>query len=196
MAPVLALAALPALTGLVLAAVVGVTPETYYPSKLLWHTALLGLAPLAVGVVAVALRVDRARFRGSSVVRVLGGGGVAVVLLYAVLGPAAAFAGSWSTVDGALVLRLLDTPGAGTAQVVWSDGPLVTDTVTRILLQAVAPEPGAERVPQESLTVPAECGLLAAAPEPRVLTNQPEESVRSRYACVPELRVLRPPSGP
>ncbi len=195
-AGVLALSALPALTGLVLAGVVGVTPETYYPSKLLWHTALLGLAPLAVGVVALALRVDRARFRGSSLVRVLGGGGVAVVLLYAVLGPAAAFAGSWSTVDGPLVLRLLDTPGAGTTQVVWSDGPVVTDTVTRILLQAVDPQPGAERVPQESLTVPAECSLLAAAQDPGVLTNQPEAAVRERYACVPGLRVVRPPSGP
>ena len=193
---VVALAVLPAVTGIVLAAYVGITPDTYYPSKLLWHTAALSLAPLAVGAVAVAVRLQGASFRGSSSLRVVGGGTLALVLVYALLGPAGAFVGAWSTTDGATVLRLVSAPDAGRAQVVWSRGPVLTDTVARILLQAVRPDPTAPRTPQEPLTPDAECRLLAAASGPAVLSDQPAAAVRSRYACVPGLAVVEAAPAP
>ncbi|MBD3783345.1 MAG: hypothetical protein IE926_10390 [Micrococcales bacterium] len=192
-ATVLALMAVPAVTGVLLALYVGVSPLAYYPSKLLWHTAVLGLAPLAVVVVGLALRVDRASFRGASLLRVVGGGGLATVLVFALLGPFAAFTGGWSTTDGPTVLRAVSAPGAGDAQVVWTDGPVVTDTVARILLAAVRPTSGGIARPQSSLTVEQECALLRAADAPAVLSDHPVAEVRARYACVPDVRVVAVP---
>ena len=50
---VLLLVCLPALTGVVLALRLGISPTTYYPGKLLWHTAALGLTTVAA-VLALA----------------------------------------------------------------------------------------------------------------------------------------------
>ena len=36
-----------------------------------------------------------------------------------------------------------------------------------------------------------ECALLEDAARPVVLSTEPEASVRSRYACVPDLTVIR-----
>ena len=195
-AGVLAQMALPGVTGVLLALYLGIPPTDYYPSKLLWHTAVLGLAPLAVVVVAVAVRVDGASFRGASLLRVVGGGSLATVLLFALLGPFAAFTGGWSTTDGPTVLRAVSAPGAAQAQVVWTGGPLITDTVARILLSAVHPTSGGITRPQESLTVPQECALLRAVSAPTVLSDRPAATVRSRYACAPDLRVVPVPGPP
>ena len=142
----------PAVTGLALAAWVGIAPTTYYPSKLIWHSAVLLLAPLAAAVVLAvrALRVSanpaaarprRWRSRGH------------VALLYVIVQPAAAFAGVWSTADGRMLFRLIETPGAAQAQVVWSGAGEGTDTLTRNFLDVVRPEPGPLRTPQAVLTV-------------------------------------------
>ncbi|MBM6405968.1 hypothetical protein JQN72_17130 [Phycicoccus sp. CSK15P-2] len=181
----------PAVTGAVLAWRVGVSPESYYPSKLLWHTALLSLPSISVVGVALAVRVDRSAAVGSSLLRVLGGAAAALVLLYAVVGPTAAYTGGWSTVDGATVLRLLGASEAARAQVVHSDGRLVTDTVTRILLDAERPEHD-ERTPQESLSIEEECALLEEADDPTVLTDRPVPEIRERYSCVTPIVVVRP----
>ncbi|WP_299442809.1 hypothetical protein [uncultured Phycicoccus sp.] len=183
------LMAVPAVTGLILAAYVGITPDTYYASKLLWHSSALFLAPISV---VVALGMSRLRrVAMPRAVRNLAAGPVALGLAYSFALPAAAYVGVWSTVDGALVLRLLSTPGAPDAQVVWSEGPVVTDTVSRLLLDALRPEPGPLSTPQQPLTVEEECALLQAASDPVVLTDQPPEEVRRRFGCAPGVRVLR-----
>lgn len=189
---VLALALLPALTGLALAARVGVAPDSYYPSKLLWETAALGLAPLATGVGLVLARLAGRTGAVAATARVLTGGVVGLSVVYGVLGPVSAFAGAWSTTDGATVLRLLAAPGASGAQVVHSGGPLVTDAVTRILLDALTPGDQGSTRPQESLTVEQECALLAATASPTVLSDEPADAVRARYACAPDVRVVAP----
>lgn len=188
----LALSLLPALTGLVVAATVGITLDTYYSSKLLWHSAALGLAPLAVGVVVVA---GQASHR-SSVVRVVATGLAALAVLWGMVQPAGAFAGAWSTTDGALVLRMLDAPDAASAQVVWSGTPRLTDTVTRGLLDARRPAGGDGRTPQGPLTLDYECDLLREAARPTVLSDRPEAAVASRYACVPGIEVVAPAGRP
>ncbi len=177
----------PATTGLALAAYVGITPDTYYASKLLWQSAALALAPLSVVVVGLVARVCE----GRSLLRTSMLGVGAVTLVFAMVQPAAAFFGVWSTVDGAMVLRMLSLPGAGQAQVVYTDGALGTDTLTRVLLDAVRPDPGPLRTPQERLDVNEECVLLRASPKPTVLTNQPDADVRARYGCAKQLRIVR-----
>ena len=181
----------PAVTGLALAAWVGIAPTKYYPSKLIWHSAVLLLAPLAaavvVGVRALHVRRPRARFA-----RIVGGVVAACALLYVLVQPAAAFAGVWSTADGRMLFRLIETPGAAQAQVVWSGAGEGTDTLTRSFLDVVRSEPGPLRTPQAVLTVAQECALLDAAEVPTVLTVMPEAQVRSRYACSPTATILRP----
>lgn len=187
---VLGLLAVPAVTGLALAAYVGITPETYYASKLLWHTATLMLAPLAVVAVTMGAGLAAARSRVASVSRVVAGGAAILGAAFASLQPAAAFLGMWSTAEGPAVVRLLTTPGAGHAQVVWSGGRRGTSTITRVLLDAVRSDPGPLRTPQRVLSVTEECDLLRASAVPTVLTDRREADVRTRYACVPGVRIV------
>lgn len=185
----LGLMLIPAGTGLALAAWVGITPDTYYPSKLIWHSAVLLLAPLGVTVV-VGVRALRVGGAVERLARVVGGVLAVCALLYVIVQPAAAFASVWSTADGRTLFRLIETPGAVQAQVVWSGAGEGTDTLTRNLLDVVRPEPGPVRTPQAVLTVAEECALLDAAEVPTVLTVMPEAQVRSRYACSPTAVIL------
>lgn len=186
----LGLMAVPAMTGLALAAYVRITPDTYYPSKLIWQSAALLLAPLAVAAVILARRMIGRTGPTGSTARVLGGGVTVTVLAYALLAPIGAYVGAWSTADGAAVLRLLSTAGAGRAQVVWSDGALHTDTLTRVLLDAVRSGPAEPTTPHRQLSVAEECALLAGG-DATVLTDQPDDAVRARYRCAPNLTILR-----
>ena len=188
----LGLVLLPALTGVVLAWRVGVSATTYYPGKLLWHTALLAVAPL--GVIA-ALAWRQAASTEARLPRLaahtslaLGGSVVALGALYA---PAPALAGSWSTADGAVVRSLVTAPAADKAQVVWSAAGPVSDAVARIMLDSYRPAAGRVGAIQEPTSPAQECAVLRAAAEPTVLTDQPEADVRARYSCVPELQIVR-----
>jgi len=189
---VLALVALPAITSFALAARVGVSVTTYYPAKLLWHSALLGLA--AVGAVAGLLwsRLGEARPAFAAPARALMGAVGALCALGAVYAPSPAFTGAWSTADGATVLSLVTAEGAERATVVWSDGRLNTDAVTRIVLDAYRPEDSRVDTAQQRLDVEGDCRLLEAAPEPVILSNRPEAEVRARYGCAPDAVVLGP----
>lgn len=187
---VLALMAVPAVTGLALAAYVRITPDTYYASKLIWQSAALLLAPLSVAAMFLALRVVGLGRPVGPAARVLGGGAAVIVLAYALLAPIGAYVGAWSTVEGEKVLRLLSTAGAGEAQVVWSGGAVHTDTVTRVLLDALRPMPAEPATPQQPLSVAEECALLGTGGA-TVLTDQPDDAVRARYRCAPDLRILR-----
>ncbi|MGG5258031.1 hypothetical protein [Phycicoccus avicenniae] len=188
----LLLCALPALTAVVLALRLGIPVTRYYPAKLLWHTTVLGLSPLAV-VGALTWERD-ASSSGRVVVRGLLATVAAACTVGALVAPWGAFTGAWRSSDGATVLRLLAAPGAERAQVVWSDGVLVTDAVTRILLDAYRSGERTSDTLQHSASVEEECALLQAAATPTVLTDRPEADVRARYACVPDLRVVTVPT--
>ena len=108
----LGLMLVPAGTGLALAAWVGITPDTYYPSKLIWHSAVLLLAPLGVAVV-VGVQALRVGGTVERLARVVGGVVAACALLYVIVQPAAAFAGVWSTADGRIAVPVDRDAGSG-----------------------------------------------------------------------------------
>ncbi|NYG07690.1 hypothetical protein BJ986_002177 [Phycicoccus badiiscoriae] len=190
----------PCLTGLALAARVGIPVTQYYPSKLLWHSATLGLAPLAVVAVSAWRRLTPAALENDTgpvvplagVLRVVTGVGGLLVLGVALIAPAGAFVGAWSTVRGPVVLDAVTSPGADGAQVVWL-GTKGDDTIGRILLDFYRAGHTAARTPQPPLDVSQECALLKAASTPTVLSDRAPDEVRRRYSCVPAVRVIPVP---
>jgi hypothetical protein len=183
----------PALTAVAVALRVRIGLSVYYPSKLLWHSAALGLAPLAV--VAVTAWSAMARHRIGAVwrsARVLGPAASVLAVAFALVTPAGAFLGAWSTVRGPDVVAAITSPGAANAQVVWL-GARGDDTISRILLDFYRIDRSPERTPQSPLSLAEECRLLRAASQPTVLSSAPPSRVRARYACVPMLDVERVP---
>ncbi len=181
-----------AATAPALAAKVGIPVTLYYPSKILWSSAALALAPLgvvlALGVAAVW------RFEGA--LALVSRSAVAAVagLLVALCAytPATAVL-AWATVDGDQVLGTLQAPDAGAAQVVWLPGELSDSTISRILLDFYRVGGDADFLPQQPLGVAQECEVLRASPHPAVLSTAPADQVLARYACVPDVRVVPVP---
>ncbi|WP_406831806.1 hypothetical protein ABEG17_03025 [Pedococcus sp. KACC 23699] len=185
----LAIVVLPSVTAVAVAMRVGIPLSDYYPSKLLWHSAVLGLSPLAVVVVrGWAVLGERADSMLARAARGLGGVTGALLLAYALISPAGAFVGAWSSTRGPVTLGAITSPGAGDAQVVWL-GAVGDDTIGRVLLDFYR-IPDTYRTPQPPLDVAEECELLHAAKRPAVLSNRPGSEVRARYACVPALEVV------
>ena len=181
---------LPAATALAVSVVVGVELLHYYPSKLLWNTALL--APAWVALLAAAVTVapfTRERAPGKRLVTWVSGAAAGLLSAFALVQPWGSQVGAWSTVDGVDVAAALAAPGASTATVVWLEGSPTTDSVTRILLDALRVDRTRNRAPQARLSVETECGLLRAGPAV-VLSSATEAAVRSRYSCVPDLKIL------
>ena len=180
----------PALAAVALSVALGLDLLQYYPSKLLWQSALLALPWIAVaaanGVVVLSRRGAEAR----SAVRGVGYAVVGVFAAYALLLPFGSQVGIWSTVDGARVVGAVGTPGAGDAAVVWLQGSRTTDAVTRSLLDVLRVDQTRARAPQSGLTVAQECDLLRAADQPAVLSTASSEEVRRRYGCVPDVRLV------
>lgn len=180
---------LPALTALSLAAGLGLDLMHYYPSKLLWQTSLLALPWLAVSV-GVAVVVVRRRSTTTAValtraVTVLAG----LLTAYTVVLPWGSQVGAWSTVEGDRVMAAVTEPGASDAVVVWLEGSPTTDSVTRILLDALRVDETRVRAPQARLSVAQECALLQAADQPVVLSSAAEAAVRARYSCARDVEV-------
>jgi hypothetical protein len=187
---------LPGVTAVAVAARVGIAVTAYYPSKLLWHSAALALAPLAVVAVLVWHRLARGGEGGTSPVLQLARGATAMsgalALAFALITPAGAFVGAWSMVHGPLVLDAVTSPSADQAQVVWL-GTVGDDDIGRILLDFYRAGHTATRTPQPPQDVAGECGLLAGSTAPTVLSNRSPDEVRRRYACVPAVRVIPVP---
>jgi hypothetical protein len=180
----------PALTAVSVALRVGIGLSVYYPSKLLWHSAALGLVPLAVVAVAASSGMARHRIRAmASLARVIGPAVLSLVVAFALVTPAGAFVGAWSTSRGREVVAAITSPGAAHAQVVWL-GARGDDTISRILLDFYRVDRTRERTPQPPLNVAEECELLRAATRPTVLSSAPPAQVRTRYACISGLRVV------
>jgi hypothetical protein len=186
----------PCVTGLALAARVGISPTQYYPSKLIWHTAALGLAPLGV-LTAQGLVALRQRSSAVAVVgRAVATAALVLVAAYAFATPAGAQLHTWSRVDGATVLTAVTTPDAQSAQVVWlGRGHADDDRIVRVLLDYYRVAQTTQRTPQGPLTVAEECQLLHASPVPAVLSDQPADAVAARYSCARDVHVVRLASG-
>jgi hypothetical protein len=112
-----------------------------------------------------------------------------LAIAFALVTPAGAFLGAWSTVRGPEVLGAVTSPGAERAQVVWL-GSIGDDTIGRILLDFYRAGETPERTPQPPLDVLEECRLLRAVDQPAVLSSRPAESVRTRYRCARDLEVV------
>jgi hypothetical protein len=184
----------PTLVALGVAVAVEIPVTQYYPSKLLWHSAVLGLAPLAVVVVAGARDLRRRNGSLRVMTQAAAGAGFALAVGFAFLNPASAFGGAWSTVEGDRLLAAVATPGADRAQVVWL-GSVGDDTIGRILLDFYRAGSTPERTPQPPLSVESECSLLQRAVRPVVLTNSPPAAARVRYRCVSGLDVVTVSTG-
>jgi hypothetical protein len=184
----------PTLAALGVAMAVGIPVTQYYPNKLLWHSAALGLAPLAVVVVAGARDLRRRNASLSVMTRAAVSAGIALAIGFAFLNPASAFGGAWSTVEGDRLLTAVATPGADRAQVVWL-GSVGDDTIGRILLDFYRAGSTPERTPQPPLSVESECSLLRRAVRPVVLTNSQPAAARVRYRCVSGLDVVKVSTG-
>ena len=180
-----------AVSAVVLAGAVGISPTTYYPAKVLWHSALLGLPGCAVLALRGA-RVATSTWRSGMAASMVKASWVVGALLTAgcLLSPLQSFGRSWSYVQGAPVLNAVTTTGAARAQVVWLGGGPRDDVIARILLDFYRAGDTAERTPQQPLTVAEDCALLAAAERPTVLSSRPLPEVRARYACVRDLSVV------
>jgi hypothetical protein len=159
--------------------------DSYYIQKLLRVAVLLAIPAAAVGSVAMLSLVRRRWPRVGRSPALIGAGGAVVVAC--LLTPVAAPTGVWTSVDPALVLNALATPGAATAQVVWLPGREAEATTVRMLMDVYHPSSSRGSTPQVWLPVSDECGLLLRpAHRPEVLSSASEADVRARYACVPE----------
>lgn len=186
---------IPALTGLWLAARVGIPPTQYYPSKLIWHTAVLGLAPLGVltsqALVTLHARVSLA----AAALRAVVTAALALVMVYAFVTPLGAQLHKWSSVDGETVLAAVTTPGAASAQVAWLGKGYADDTIARILFDYYRVGKPLVLTPQKPLKTSEECQLLRKSPTPAVVSDEPLAAVSARYPCVPSVRVVPVDAG-
>jgi hypothetical protein len=171
------------------AAVVGITLTTYYPSKVLWESALLGLPAVAV-VLALTVRDVSTRWRSGRILRGVVVGCACLLTGACLANPALAMMGPWSSIDGGRVLAAITAPHAEEAQVVWLGRPASNGVIARVLLDFYRVEATQARTPQPPLSVTQECELLRRAQIPTVLSSEPEGAVRARYRCVTGLRVL------
>lgn len=172
---------------------VGASLADYYPSKMLWLGAVLGVPAVWV-VGARALQVAAAKISpllsmGRSVALTFG-------VMYAVISmatPVAAISDKSVQTRGAAVLQAVGVPDAADAEVVWGAADSATeDALVRILLDAYAP--ARRPTPIAVLDVSEECGLLAAAEDPAVLSRHSPEEVSQRYSCAPNVRTVEIPS--
>ena len=167
-----------AVLGLALAARFGLSPLTYYPGKLLWHSAVLGMVALPAGVLFLLRSAGRPAT--VAVVPVL----ASVVVGLGLVAPVYALTGRLSNVDADLVLAAARTPAADRAQVVWLSGTEYDDLVTRVLLRhddaRIDPTGRSDSYPSRA----EECALLEASARPAVLSDRSEAEVQARYSCV------------
>lgn len=181
--------AAPAATAAGVVVMLGLVWSDYYPTKMLWTTAVLALPFLAVSMarlVAWGVSVDGLRAP-------VGVTAASVLCLAGLLGlvtPAGALIGAWSTVDSARVLGAIGTRGAADARAVWMDSSTET-AVTRTLLYVYDPDRPLGAFP-DRLSVAEECFLLGTARSRVVVSSQPLRDTLQRYSCS-DVTVLRVP---
>lgn len=178
-----------------LAARVGASLSDYYPSKMLWLGAVLGVpAVWVVGALALHGVAARVSVFQSALIRPLAPLFVGLYALISMLTPPVSIANDSVRARGAAVLRAVRAPGAEQAQVVWgATESTVGDVFVRILLEFYAP--AQRQTPVAVLDVPQECDLLATVSNPTVLSRHSSEEVARRYSCVSNVRTVQISSG-
>ena len=183
----------PAGMALVVSLLLDVALTDYYPSKLLWHTAVMGLPWTAAAVMMGARSLAHALPAFGPTVRVLGGAAVGLLILYGLLMPWGALLGLWSTVDGERVLAAVTSPGSHLAQVVWLQRSPTDDAVARSLLDVYRVDATRARAPQGRVSLDDECSALRRAASPTILSTAEADVARQRYACEPNAVLLQVP---
>ncbi|MFQ6172854.1 hypothetical protein ACK8HX_14685 [Oryzobacter sp. R7] len=181
-----------AFTSIGLAALAGVGLESYYPNKTLWVAVALGLPALGV-VVALAL----AALDGPSVARrvgyVLVGTATALAVAVSAATPTlGVLRGTWGGARPAVVLGLVTSPDAPRAAVVWQAVGPVDDATAQLLLDFYTATATTPRLGLAATTAEEQCSLLRATARPTVISGAPEAELRARFACIPDLEVVRP----
>lgn|GEM_PF-5355967 len=166
--------------------VLGVPLSNYYPTKLLWHDAALGV-PLVAAWCAVGYLMLEQRFGRPSVRLVLAplvGIGLTIAVLVGLAGVVPAALGDWSN-DGGRILKVATGPGAPKAQVVWGAGQTdEEDWSIQRLVSAYDPWQGsfASR-PWPPRGLSEQCLALRSMRSPGVLTRQPQAKVTAHFSC-------------
>ena len=179
------------LTSGLLAMLAGVGLASYYPSKTLWVAAALGLPALGC-LVALALSgidgesaVARARYVSLGT---LIGLSVAVSAATPTLG---VLRGAWGGANTDTVMRVVTSEAAADAVVIWRVSDETDDATSQLLLDFYTATAHTPRLGLAPRTAVEQCALLRQAREAVVLSEAPESEVRSRFGCVPGLRVVR-----
>jgi hypothetical protein len=186
-APVL----LTVLVGVLLAIRVGVPLTGYYPSKVLWTAAVLGL-PAAGVVGSLGLRWVAGR---DLPLRAALGAPLAGLLLVAgggaMGGPAAAFDGAWSRVDSRTVLAAVTDQRSVGALVVWVPGDQWDSYFARLMLDFYRMPQQDQMTEQGDLDVTAECAAMLGSSERKLVTTADASQVAARYPCAGSLTLVR-----
>ncbi|GAB3035336.1 hypothetical protein GCM10011376_18980 [Nocardioides flavus (ex Wang et al. 2016)] len=174
----------PMLVGVAISGVLATSITSYYPSKLLWHTAAVGLGLFAVVTVSFVARAARA----GPALRI---GGVTIGTLASAFGlwglvtPLGSQIHAWSTVDGQRVMSALEIPGSSEAQGVWMN----TDTETAVTRTLIASLRGVA-LAADRMSVAEECAAMRESPSPVVVTSKSATAAHRRYDCVDGLQVI------
>lgn len=171
----------------------GAEIDDYYPTKLLWHSTVLGLAALGVVLTHLYRRFLASDLAEGGPRRVFSSFPAAILLIFlglAVVAPWRAFDGLWSTVNGDLVLDAVTTDRASEADVVWLGDTPTNDSVARILLTFYRVGGTWKWGVQSRWDREGECRVLRSGPASSVLTTERSDLVGLRYSCVPRVDVI------
>ena len=178
-----------AVSALVIAQRSNAALSDYYPAKMLWLSAVLGVpAVWALGVWGVGdfggLTAVPARVARSAV-----GTLVLTLLVVDLMTPAATLVQAAVMSDAKRVLTAATSTGADRTQVVWRATDTATlDVFVRILIDFYSPSRSA--TPVAELSVAEECKLLRSARIPSVLTTRTPGQAASRYGCVSGVQTI------
>lgn len=164
--------------------------DSYYPSKMLWLGAVLGVPAVWVAGALIIKSVDRRMTaRPAVLVRALGSAWIALFLLVSVLTPLMLLWQGAKNTQAADILRAVEVPGAARAQIAWNATSSSTfDVFVRILLDSY--EPSRPGTPVAELSVDQECVILRSSDHPAVITSRSSAEVKSRYSCVGDLATI------
>lgn len=174
----------PTLVAIGIAVAFSIPLEAYYPTKLLWHSAVIGIiliAPCSVMMSrAAAVRVLPVRLAGATLTLA-----ATAFVLWGLVTPLGSQLGWWSTVDSSRVIRAAVAPGSVEAHGVWLDTP-TESAVTRTLLSILR----GEAVIDDRPSLADECAALRTAREPVVVSARSTTATVDRYDCVDGLLVV------
>ena len=164
--------------------------DSYYPSKMLWLGAVLGVPAIWVAGALIIKSLDRRMTaRLAFLVRAVGGASILLFLMVSVLTPLMLLWQGANNTQAADILRAVEAPGAARAQIVWNATASRTlDVFVRILLDSY--EPSRPGTPVAKLSVDQECAILRSSDHPSVVSSRSPAEVKSRYSCVEDLATV------